>query len=295
MIDQKIYNDIIEEVKNINGSLIDLGMHSKAISDYLQDAKISSWFHIAWSIKDIDYDGINYDASFYYCRPSYEYESAKQDLFKSLVSEITFFTYLYSGLESYITSLKLKNCPIRKGKINAATYFIKSKLDKQFFSFEYGRLINLVKTAYCYSTGSELQKDTLHDCIDRNGLGLYILYKVRNDIMHGDFFFPEPLDYDLNRLPLQPVLINICSRLILMTMQMLIYAAEDVNSKDCKSFASSTFFSTLVGKKYYCAEDCNKGECEADCIFISCNKAAFLKQIHFKNADYNAIQLDLDL
>src|SRR5690554_2493917 len=99
--------DLIKRWKSLNDNLIPIKQHSKGISEYLsygkKDTKIYHWYHIGGSIVDINYNGITKDNSFYWCRPSYEYEKEKQQVYTKLVNEIGFFLYVFNGLECLIT------------------------------------------------------------------------------------------------------------------------------------------------------------------------------------------------
>jgi hypothetical protein len=83
---EKIYNHFISEKKQLENEFISIGLHSKGVSEYLAAKSrdfenLSQWFYIANGIKELEYDGINYDSGFFMCRPAYEYETERQELF----------------------------------------------------------------------------------------------------------------------------------------------------------------------------------------------------------------------
>lgn len=227
----EIYKELVRRKRDIEGNLIDFGLHAKGISEYMisigvgEWENLSQWFHIANSIKELNYDGITYDDSFFWCSPAYEYEIEKQELYQRLVKEITLFSYLYSGLEGVLTSLELPKCPHQRGKINSATYYLKKEFPTWSLPIAYyDKVVRLCEILFQQSFDKNYKLSSeLGACVSIHGLGLKLLYKIRNKIMHGDFFFPEPLDHSFI-LPFQPEIINLCSRLVLMTVQMLFLA-----------------------------------------------------------------------
>jgi hypothetical protein len=212
------------------------------------------------------------------CQPAYEYEVEKQSLYQRLVTEITLFSYLYSGLEGIISILDLANCPNQNGKINAASFYLKSNFTALSNPIlHYSEIVKLCETMYRYSFDnkysifSELQR-----CVSIQGFGLKILYRIRNKIMHGDFFFPEPLEHS-STLPFQPEIVNLCSRLVLMTVQMLILAYRRGYYDEYLQIYESTILKT--SKEY-------------DWVV---NEKNYLTYIHLKSPEFTAEQLEIEL
>ena len=230
------YRELIERKERLEHELVDIGLHAKGISEYMFTvgyehwSNLSQWFHIGHGLKELSYDGITYDNALFMCRPAYEYEVERQELYHRLVREITLFSYLYSGLEGVLSSLKTSPCPTRKGKINAACYYLQASFPKWSAPIShYCSATRLCETLYQHSfDGKYSLANELNECVSIHGLGLRLLYKIRNAIMHGDFFFPEPLEHSVT-LPFQPEIINLCSRLVLMTVQMLFIAYRNDN------------------------------------------------------------------
>lgn len=205
--------------------MIDIIEHSKRMSFFLHTVwnheTSSNWFHVASGIKNVDYDGISYDDSFYWCRPSYEYEIAKQEIHNELVAELIQFNFIWSGLECLINELDLENCPNYPGKINNTCYYLKLNYEP-FNSLKlYSDLIIqlqhfLEKNHYL----NLLNRFTPKEYIGHSGIGLSVVYKLRNQFAHGDFVFPEPEDWTFKK-PYEKEIIHISSRIILLSIQML--------------------------------------------------------------------------
>lgn len=208
MLAEKEYQTLVGEKKELEEQFISIGLHSIGVSEYLiaKDQSwenISQWFHIANGIKDLNYDGINYDSAYSMCRPVYEYETARQKLYQRLVKEITTFTYLYNGLEAIISTLNIKNCPKFSGKINAATYTLQQKFNDIDLPVKlYSETVKLLERMFQSTLDEEyvLEGELKNKCVSVHGLGLRMLYKVRNMIMHGDFFSQSRLATHLPHL-----------------------------------------------------------------------------------------------
>ena len=262
---------------------ISIGLHSKGVSEYLIAKSrgfnnLSQWFHIANGIKELEYDGINYDSGFFMCRPAYEYEAARQELFQRLVKEITLFSYLYSGLESVITELNIPKCPGNRGKINAACNLIKIKIPNYKSELKlYSETISLTSKMFCESIDKDykLTNELKNNCVNINGLGLRLLYKIRNMIMHGDFFFPEPVEHSFTP-PLQPEIIRLSSRLILMSTQLLMLTQLEENSNEEIMIYNSSILDFEDEKPIV-------------------NERIYLSAMHTKRPEYNSEQLRLEI
>lgn len=274
-----IYKDLLKQKEEIEKPLADLGQHAKAISEYMTAIQIENWgnlaqwFHIANGIKQLNYDGIRYDSSFYMCQPAYEYEVEKQSLYQRLVTEITLFSYLYSGLEGIISTLDLPKCPNQNGKINAASFYLKSSFTALSNPIlNYSETVKLCEIMYRHSFDSEYSIfSELQQCVSLQGFGLKLLYRMRNKIMHGDFFFPEPLEHS------QPEIVNLCSRLVLMTVQMLVLAYRRGYYDECLQIHESTILKRF--KKY-------------DWVV---NEKNYLTYLHLKSPEFTAQQLEIEL
>jgi len=156
------------------------------------------------------------------CRPAYEYEKEKQKLHESLINELTIFLYVYSGFESLLNDFSFPECPSNIGKINAAKFFLKHNYSKNFNSLPlYSDLLSILRRLISKSSLSKYEECfSLDQCTDINGVGLKVIYKIRNKLAHGDFCFPEPGDWS-SELPCEPEITKVATRILLLSIQML--------------------------------------------------------------------------
>lgn len=233
---EKEYHLLIKNVKSIESKLIPIKAHLRGMTDYFlikdpyEPGGIYNWFWMASSINSVNFDGIKYDCAFSMCRPAYEYEIEKQKLYTNLINEITRFLYVYSGFESLINEMKLIECPSYKGKINSVKYYLKSNYSSNFNSIPYyEKLLGILRVLVRNSSLNQYEQDfSLDDCTDINGMGLKIIYKIRNQLAHGNYKFPEPADWSFS-LPLEPEITQISSRLIILATQMIMTSLNKDN------------------------------------------------------------------
>ena len=279
--DSRVYRILSEEKANLDQKLIELNTHADALSEYFNCFNdlvcCGTWFHIGGAIRGLDYDGILYDDSFMMCRPAYEYEIEKQKLYSNLVKEINVFLFIYSGLENLISFCDFPRHPLYNGKISSATFAIKQKFNSISPMLKYyDATVCLCERMFQESIDPQYKiANELTPVVDIFGLGLKLVYKVRNKIMHGDFFFPEPYDYG-GTIPFHPAIINLCSRLALMSVQMLLIVYKDNNfDKELEIYNSSILRYDEETHTHYV------------------NERNYLRGLHVKQIDFKEFQYEL--
>ncbi len=210
--------------------LISLKYHIRGIAEYFYSTKhmeveVGNWFWMASSIDQISFDGIRYDSAFEMCSSAHEYEIEKNDLHEKLMNELTLFLYVYSGFESLLNKIELNDCHYRKGKINSATFFIKENFSIKYNTIpKYRETLSLLRELVNKSALSDFEKYfCLDECTDANGVGIKVVYKLRNCLAHGDYSFPEPNEW-FHSFPLEPEITKLCTRILLFSIQMLLIA-----------------------------------------------------------------------
>lgn len=230
------YHELIENVNSLESLMIPVKLHLRGITEYFIAKEphatecVVNWLWIASSIDSINFDGIRYDCAYSLCRPAYEYEKEKQKLHVRLINELTMFLYVYSGFESLLNDFALPKCPINDGKINSAKYFIKENYSINFNAVPlYSELLSILRNLIRKSSLKKYENCfSIDNCTDINGVGIKVIYKIRNELAHGDYNFPEPGDWS-SELPCEPEITKVATRIILLSMQMLLIS---INSKN---------------------------------------------------------------
>lgn len=250
MIDwEKEYNLLLEKVNSLESVMIPIKLHLRGITEYFLAKEphtydsIVNWFWIASSIDSVHFDGIRYDCAYSMCRPAYEYEEEKQKLHVKLINELTIFLYVYSGFESLLNDFSLPKYPSSNGKINSAKFFLKENYSKNFNSIPlYSDLLSVLESLIRKSSLNKYEKSfSIDNCTDINGVGLKVIYKIRNKLAHGDYSFPEPGDWS-SELPCEPEITKVATRIMLLSIQMLMMSVNRSNFEELEFSLSSEIF-----------------------------------------------------
>ena len=217
-----------------HGPLVDTKRHCHNIarfflaSENYYSSPMYSWFQIASGIMEVKYVSDLHDGSMFQCNPTIEYEQAKSDFHSRLIRELTIFNFIWGGFESYCDSYPFTPCPSekRRGSVNAVNHFLKSTfLDKYpVVQFYYEVIEHFKKILYknpWHGKSNELfSSDT---CTSEKISGLKAVYKIRNSFAHGALKISEPDGWS-DVKPFDIGIINTSSRILLMTMQMLLFS-----------------------------------------------------------------------
>lgn len=206
----------------------DLSKHcsdlSKLISGYEEEIDWPNqyeWLNVASGIKRVEFDVLRFNSCFGYCKNADEWDENREKLLESYITELTRFTYIWGALESLINDIGPPPAPER-GKINSICFYLRNELGLTDSINPYSKLVNrLYDTLRLSEFNSKvLKKIKKPDYISENGIGLFVVYKIRNLFAHGSLQFPQP-DEENRPISDYPTLIMLSSRIVLLSMQMI--------------------------------------------------------------------------
>lgn len=212
-------------MKNISEHCSDL---SKLVSGYEPDVewpRLCEWLHIASGIVNVQFDVIRFDTCFGWCSDADEFSCSREEILEKYITELTRFTYVWSALESLINDINPEESPER-GKINSICYYMKNRLAPCHIIYPYLSLMEELQIILSKSGVDEQEifkrfKGTLH--LSEHGLGIYVIYKLRNLFLHGSLNFPYP-DEENQPKSLYPKLVSLSTRITLLSIQMILLA-----------------------------------------------------------------------
>lgn len=227
-----------------HGPLVDLKRHCNNIARFFifenpyDPSPVSSWFQLASGIKEVVYISDLFDSNDQLCGPAIEYEDERSKYNSKLILELTRFNFIWSGLEAYIDYQSFPPCPDQRGKINGVNFFLKNNyLNKYSPVDNYSQILDYLKKLITkhgdFDNSAELFLGS--DCVSDQLVGLKIVYRIRNLFAHGAFVFHNfeySEDYDLLdnlnlTTPLEIPIIVASSKIVLMTMQMILLASSN--------------------------------------------------------------------
>jgi hypothetical protein len=170
-------------------------------------------------------DGTNWDSGIL------EYEAERSDLLSAAMAALLSFTYSWMALETMLGMLPLPTVPknLKNGAklIDRCIYYFKPSLlgpyNEALLPGYEATLEEFMKVASSIPRYSRhLGQFDLQPHMNRWGLGLDKVRKVRNKFIHGALCMPENLESDIKE-PQDDVLFELSGRITLFAMQLVLY------------------------------------------------------------------------
>jgi len=200
----------------------------------------ADWIHIAASIDKVTLNINKFDESVLYCGAASEYESKRNELLTHLVTKLSVFNFIWGGLETVIKIISPTHLDIELAKklkrknevVDRAIFYLKQEYDPMSRIPMYDEIVSQLRLLLAkHPSYSELNKFFQEDEITSiSGLGFHIVRKIRNDFAHGSAELPIPDNWGekgstiTTSEQLNLDIIEISSRILLLTIQMLLLA-----------------------------------------------------------------------
>lgn len=221
-------------IKSINQHCYDLARCLAGINECNGQTRVGDWLEVASAIQEVNLDLIRLDESFGWCSGADAYQMAKQQILRKHVTHLSVFMFVWGALEAAISEVSPPPHPdkSKQGKINSACHYISQYFSGQLAIAGYSDAVSefsqLVSKSESYIRISEELRLPPH--IGVEAFGLFIVYKLRNELAHGSMNFPNP-DEEHRPISADPRVIELATRIVLFTIQMLFlvrYADENV-------------------------------------------------------------------
>ena len=199
------------------------------------------WLDIAAGVESGKVTTAKHDDTLMYCGNAIAYENKRSELLSILATRLTIFNFVWGSFETVAKELlDIK----RRGVVDKTIKFLKGNYyhrrpiannEDTLYS-----LLKFIEDNESYEFDYEMCK--LHDIADLNGLGLDLVRQIRNDLAHGSAHFPTPDNWERGKTDLLSSerrhlnLIDTCTRIILLTVQMLLIAHVHGNEIMVKCF-----------------------------------------------------------
>ena len=224
-----------------SSQLIDLQEHCFKLREFLGECdqfrflNAMDWLDIAAGVESVKVTTAKHDDSLMYCGDAIAYEDKRSELLSNLATRLTIFNFVWGSFETVAKTL-LGNK--KRSIVNKTTKFLKQNYSPipriAFYDENLRALHKFIHGTGSYEVGCDDFK--LTDSVNRTGLGLHVVREIRNDLAHGSAHLPLPDDWERGEKDLLSSehrhlnLIDTCTRIILLTVQMLLIA--HVQGKD---------------------------------------------------------------
>ena len=214
--------------------LIDLQEHCFKLLDLLGQLhpeaflKTIDWLDIAAGVESVKVTTAKHDDTVAYCGTAMAYEDKRSELLSILATRLTIFNFVWGSFESVAKTL-LGNK--KRGIVKKTTNFLKQNYSPRptiaFYEENLSALHRFIHSNGSYEVGCDDFK--LTKFVDRTGMGLHVVREIRNDLAHGSADLPRPDRWDRGDTNLLSSerrhldLIDTCTRIILLTVQMLLF------------------------------------------------------------------------
>lgn len=223
--------------------LIDIQEHCFRLGQFLGeldpfDFMLSiEWLDIAAGVESVKVVTGKHDDCLMYCGIALGYEDKRSELLSYLTTKLTIFNFVWGSFESIAKAIGLSRLPrhlnrSRNSIVDKAIWFLKQNYSQKphiaFYDDELYRLRKLIEKNEYYKNYSNEFK-LLNFC-ELNGLGLHVVRMLRNELAHGSAKMPTPDDWKRGSTDLllsehrHLELIDACTRILLLTIQMLLLA-----------------------------------------------------------------------
>lgn len=213
--------------------LIDLQEHCFELEEFLgQWDQVSflnamDWLNIAAGVESVKVTTAKHDESVVFCGEAFAYEHKRSALLSDLAKRLTVFNFVWGSFESVAKTL-LGNK--KRGIVDKTIKFLKQ-------NYISGPPLAGYKDALCDLSEFIEGNSTYEVCndafkqngpADLNGIGLNVVRMIRNNLAHGSAHLPLPDDWgeaNTNLLSSERrhlKLIDTCTRIVLLTVQMLL-------------------------------------------------------------------------
>ena len=226
-----------------NGRLIDVQTHCFRLGDLLgrlDNFSLMSaidWLTIASGVESVNVRTAKHDESVLYCRGAYEFEEKRSELLSHLTTKLTIFNFVWGSFESVVKAFGFPLLPkhLKKGTgrvVDRTIWFLKQHYGSEpSLAFYNDCLCNLCECIEHNEYYNGYRKEfKFQNFADLPGLGLHVVRKIRNDLVHGSAVMPLPdgwggtptklLDSEHRHL----YLVEACTRILLFTIQMFLLA-----------------------------------------------------------------------
>jgi hypothetical protein len=175
-------------------------------------------------IVSVKFDRARLDPQFGWCSGADYFELDRDKLHEEIILSISRFLHVWGSLEALLDLIRLSKDHSRSRKIQFACKYLRDRLSSRYVPYNYrtyNRIFDsCIRNNPCFNNTSKKIRNKSE--IGEYGMGLHMVYQIRNSIVHGVFEFQQP--------PISPFMcsqaeiIDVASRIVLLGIQMILSA-----------------------------------------------------------------------
>lgn len=200
------------------------------IEDAVDWGNVADWLLVAASVKSVDLDTIQHDQGFGYCSSADQFQLSREELLQRFVTNLSIFTFAWGALEAALEVIKPPKHPdkSKRGKVRHACHYLKGKFESRPAVLHLLEEVSNFRLAAqaCFGYKEVEARFRRVTDIGTPGVGLYVVYELRNSFAHGSLAFPIP-DEENRAVSEHAGMVTHATRIVLLTLQMLLLAHFD--------------------------------------------------------------------
>ena len=201
----------------------------------------SDWLRVASSVDCVDVDTGRFDESVVWCRPRWEFESQRSVLLSRLAAQLTVFSFVWGSFETITKLIDPPRVPkrVKPGRtslVDEAVFYLKNHFEPMPLPAFYDVILaDFRETLNGMPRYGNLSEEfRIRPFVGISGIGVHVVRGIRNKFAHGAMRMPLPEGWS-RTIPLDVELIGLSTRIVLLTIQMLLlaYFKGDHFAVDC--------------------------------------------------------------
>jgi hypothetical protein len=212
-----------------------ISQHCAGISHILelQESEMPAWFAVcdwltvAAAVRSVEFSTAEHNLGYGWCSGADEFDDAREVILKQFVEDYSVFSFVWGALEAALEIIEPPRHVNRakRGKIRDACYYLDRKSatlpavegladEVTRFSQAANECLGVEAVSFRLAEYAELGSA---------GIGLYVVYELRNQFAHGGLALPMP-DEENRPISQHKSMVQHATRVVLLQLQMLLLA-----------------------------------------------------------------------
>jgi len=184
----------------------------------------SKWLGLGSDVRRVEIVTSYFDDAPMCCDSVLELEKARSEVTSDFYTELTRFLFAWSAFETVVGIVQPPGWN-KHGKVRASGQFQKEKFEPESLMHYWCAIEGMRRRARFQPSAMQIEEPQLtpSGSYEISGVGLRLVYGLRNSFSHGSAGFPEPEDWG-GKPNIEMQVIRGSTRIVLYTIQMMLIA-----------------------------------------------------------------------